>query len=257
MGQTGRQSPLLVHKSHPKINNSPIIRRVRKSASKLPLLTPNSIMKKSISMDNMPLVNIRVETMDKVLDDCEQYLEDKSQEAISPLVERDCSKQVLSDDVLKQQISQIDQDVITHFNEVVAKRYGDSSPNCSTLPPALSRSKNISRSIVPKMRRMFEKARSADPEYASQFKRLTENEHIYGTSKPSQINQGDGTESTRSSFVMVTPGLIIRSPTGSTTTLSEDSDERMSREDIKNKPGFVNKCVTKVRSFMGKSQERE
>merc|ERR1719317_543366 len=50
---------------------------------------------------------------------------------------------------------------------------------------------------------------------------------------------------------MLSPGEASRSPSGSTITVSDDR----SRLHGKNK-GFVNKCVTKVRSFMGKSQER-
>jgi len=112
---------------------------------------------------------------------------------------------------------------------------------------------NISRSLVPKMRKFFEKSRSCDPDLP-QVKITIPNDSKNGNMKASH-GPADGTESARSSFVMLSPGEASRSPTGSTMTLSDASDER-SHLHGKNK-GFVNKCVTKVRSLMAKSQERE
>ena len=74
----------------------------------------------------------------------------------------------------------------------------------------------------------------------------------------------DGTESTRSSFVMLNPGDTCEpeshdtssiSISGSTITLDDVDGDRFGRSG-KQQRGFVNKCVTKVKSFMGKSQER-
>ena len=64
----------------------------------------------------------------------------------------------------------VEQKAEAMFHEVATRRLEDSAQ-------PLSRSKNISRSIVPMMRKMFEKARSCDPDVLS----------------PS----GDGTESSR------------------------------------------------------------
>ena len=71
-------------------------------------------------------------------------------------------------------------EVEARFLEVEAQRFGDSSPTTPAVMHPLNRSKNISRSIVPMMRKMFEKAKSCDPDVLSP--------------------KGDGTESSRYSI---------------------------------------------------------
>ena len=64
----------------------------------------------------------------------------------------------------------------SHFQEVEQHRATDFGPS-ATLGRSHSRSKTISRSIVPMMRKMFERAKSCDPDVISPH--------------------GDGTESSR------------------------------------------------------------
>lgn len=216
-------------------------------------------MRKSISMDSMPLVIHRSESnISKVLDNCKRFLEEKIEERTDHEQE-ECAGAAETDKVQRTEPDSQELEVITHFDEVATHKNVDFSASLGSLPPPqLSRSRNISRSIVPKMRKMFEKARSADPEYIPHLKiSLGSDQNKNGGVSRSPAPPSDGTESARSSFVMLTPSEATRSPTGSTTTLSEDSEGRLSREESKRKPGFVNKCVTKVRSLMGKSQERE
>ena len=70
----------------------------------------------------------------------------------------------------------------TRFDEVEQHRGTDYSPldSTTTLSTNLSRSKTISRSLVPKIRKMFERARSCDPDV---------------------VHGGDGTESSRYAWI--------------------------------------------------------
>jgi len=94
----------------------------------------------------------------------------------------------------------------THFQEVEQHRPTDFGPS-TTLGRSSSRSKTISRSIVPMMRKMFERAKSCDPDVISPH--------------------GDGTESSRSSFsqYQLTPSgqphAHSVSPAPSSLTISE------------------------------------
>jgi hypothetical protein len=161
---------------------------------------------------------------------------------------------------------------VIRFQEVVSAR-GDphlAAAFSSTLPRPLSRHRNISRSLVPKMRRMFEKARSADPDFSPPPSplRLTvpagEDDSAVSPpprphhhSRPAMMGHQDGTESARSSFVLLGPdggGRSESSLADSSLELSEGSPVLADRKGARS--GFVNKCVTKVKSFMGKSQDR-
>jgi len=157
---------------------------------------------------------------------------------------------------------------VIRFQEVVSAR-GDphlAASFSSTLPRPLSRHRNISRSLVPKMRRMFEKARSCDPDLSPPPPQLkitvpgrTEADEDVSESSPYRRSHQDGTESARSSFVLLGPdgvgggGPSEGSLADSSLTLSEGSPVLADR---KSRSGFVNKCVTKVKSFIGKSQDR-
>lgn len=211
----GRQSPSVQSKVKPKISSSPIVRRVRRSeASKTSLQPagPGQYIKKSVSMDSVPSGELTDQDHRPKIQD--QNLGEGEEEKFDELVK------------------------IIDKNGVSGSEL---SASYSTLPQSFSRSRNISRSLVPKMRKFFEKSRSCGPELH---------------------HPADGTESARSSFVLVAPGenpgddlqetQATNSVTGSSLTLEDVTDERARQ--MKNK-GFVNKCVVKVRSLMGRSQE--
>ena len=203
-------------KVKPKMSSSPIVRRVRRSEASKTSLQPagsSQYMKKSISMDSVPSAEITEQDSRPNLQDPSlgQGTEQKFEELVK----------------------------IVDKNGVGA---GELSASFSTLPQSFSRSRNISRSLVPKMRKFFEKSRSCGPELH---------------------HPADGTESARSSFILLAPGeepgdeprdmtgAETNSVSSSSLTLEDGSDERARQ---KNK-GFVNKCVVKVRSLMGRSQE--
>ena len=214
------------------MTSSPIVRRVRKSESSKSLLSVN--MRKSVSMDSVPSVG-------------SQSL---------GIVVTDLSE----DNTLELQHQQSDQifDEPPPPANIQDNLNGNLSASYSTLPlpQSLSRSRNISRSLVPKMRKFFEKSRSCDPELP-QVKIRIQREPTGGAGRGSGRTT-DGTESARSSFILLAPGEEAASSTfsGSSSTLeSEDRAEELRARQLKNK-GFVNKCVVKVRSLMGRSEER-
>jgi len=223
------------------------VRRVRKPSTKV----PSNIMRKSISMDNMAVNN--PQSAGKLIDSCEKYLNEKNGESADLAEEEECAVTALFDKVTNPESNPKELGTDTKFNEVSTRVDGNFSASYGTLPRSVSRNRNISRSLVPKMRKFFEKSRSCDPDLP-QLKITIHNDPNNGNTRSSR-STADGTESARSSFVMLSPADASRSPTGSTITLSDGSEER-SRLHGKNK-GFVNKCVTKVRSLMGKSQERD
>jgi len=121
----------------------------------------------------------------------------------------------------------------THFQEVEQHRATDSA----TLGRSHSRSKTISRSIVPMMRKMFERAKSCDPDVISPH--------------------GDGTESSRSSFsqYQLTPSGLPHahsvSPAPSSLTISEcGSSPSMPRARSKGagSTGLITKIKAKFKS---------
>ena len=199
------------------MSSSPIVRRVRRSeASKTSLQPagPGQYIKKSVSMDSVPSGELTDQDhRPKIQDQNLREAEEKFDELVKIIDKNGVSGSELS-------------------------------ASYSTLPQSFSRSRNISRSLVPKMRKFFEKSRSCGPELH---------------------HPADGTESARSSFVLVAPGdnpgndpqdqtQATNSVTGSSLTLDDVTDERARQ--MKNK-GFVNKCVVKVRSLMGRSQEMD
>ena len=200
------------------------MRRVRRTeTSKSSLQHPGNLnvnIKKSISMDSVPSTELRDE-------DNNPKLSEPSR----------------------------DQETEQTFEELVKiidnNGNGNLSASYSTLPQSFSRSRNISRSLVPKMRKFFEKSRSCDPE-------LTHGKMCLDREAGSVTRPTDGTESARSSFVLLAPGHqpgdggATNSVSSSSLTLEDGSEDRARQ--MKNK-GFVNKCVVKVRSLMGRSQE--
>ena len=168
--------------------------------------------------------------------------------------------------------STVEDDNAVHRFHEVSTRLEERMASCSSLPRPISRNKSITRSLVPRMRRMFEKSRSCDPELGvTAPNRVPDHPRRYLTADTVGVGR-DGTESTTSSFILLDSGLR----SGSSLTLAElerfggdrrqgthdqgDMARRASGElaDRKHRGGFVNKCVTKVKSFIGnKSEERE
>ena len=214
------------------MTSSPIVRRVRKSESSKSLLSLN--MRKSVSMDSVPSV---------------------SSQSVG-LVVTDLSEENTLDTL---ELHQQPQSPSPENIQENGPSNGNLSASYSTLPlpQSFSRGRNISRSLVPKMRKFFEKSRSCDPELP-QVKIRIQREPNSGTGRSSGL-PADGTESTRSSFVLLGPGEEVATSStfsGSSSTLeSEGRTEELRARQLKNK-GFVNKCVVKVRSLMGRSEER-
>jgi len=252
------------------------MRRVRKSSTGRPVLIsgqssadPSLNIRKSISMDNMTAWSAHNRDVSgKLVETCEEYLDEKN-EAVSADHEKESAEFADTDTTTDEtgNKSELCENHLANdakFQEAlkIVDENGNrrQAANFSTLPRSFSRGKNISRSLVPKMRKLFEKSRSCDPDLP-QVKIRIQSEPNNGNGSPG-ARVSDGTESARSSFVMLNPGDTCEpesrdtssiSISGSTTTL-DDVDGGMGRSGKQR--GFVNKCVTKVKSFMGKSQER-
>lgn len=224
---SGRQSPLLLSK----VPYSPVNRRTRKLAAKTPQ------MRKSLSLDN---VTSDLEPGVKLPRN--EYFPEKIEENEDLPHNPEFAASSVSEGVSSFNSPELCPDTEpVRFEEVC----GRASTSYSSLPRPVSRSKSITRSLVPKMRRMFEKSRSCDPDLSEESSAVPEPRNRY----LAPDNGRDGTESTRSSFVLLDPG------TRSGSSLTVEDLDRIS-SDRKSK-GFVNKCVTKVKSLMGKSEERE
>ena len=257
---SGRQSPGVSSKPHPKITSSPIVRRVRKSSTGKPQpppsLGPGPSIRKSVSMDNVGLQR-QLERQPPAAADTQEVVEADGPEAGVAVA------------------------VPEEEQRTAAGRGSALSASYSTLPHSrsFSRSKNISRSLVPKMRKFFEKSRSCDPDLPHVKIRIhsePNNGSATGSGHRGRVAVSDGTESTRSSFVLLGPDTCgdrssspPPSPSSPLPDIEDASPDRGPEEDEgrgsaetvaeeKLPRGFVNKCVTKVRSFMGRSgQERD
>lgn len=207
-------------------------------------------MRKSVSLNNItPLDSCDVS--EKNVNSCQQYL-NKNTEVTN---EATNDKQEDMENVNQNQDSaEIDSRITEHESKSKLENAGSNevhnySASYDTLPCRGSHNKsNITRSIVPKMRKMFEKARSCEPDL--NHTKVTEQTSLRHRSALAF----DGTESARSSFVILSSRGATRSNTNSTATLSETTEDS---EQLKKSKGFVNKCVTKMKSFIGKSQERD
>lgn len=243
----GRQSPLLLNR----VPYSPVNRRMRKPS------LPSSLLRKSFSLDNMagdsPVPDSKPASTKEIVEpDLIEETVDGVESEVRPTAEKDLGVPVIltpPDDDGEDQ---------PRFHEV-ATNVEDRLTSYSSLPRPISRSKSITRSLVPRMRRMFEKSRSCDPELGdTASNRVPEPTRLYFNSDTAngEIHR-DGTESTTSSFILLDTGLRRG---GSSLTLSSQGGDLRSAEvqDRKPRSGFVNKCVTKVKSFIGnKSEERE
>ena len=124
----------------------------------------------------------------------------------------------------------------------------------STLPRSVTR--KIGSGLVPKMRLMFERARSLEPEARLSGKKRR-NRFADGTEsvtsfvleesplKSKSENRRDSTSSSSSlnSFEFEEPSTSSSFSTAATMPNNNNS--------LSNKKGFVNKCMSKVKNFMG------
>jgi len=169
---------------------------------------------------------------------------------------------------------------IQNFDELlVQKRSNLSASNpainnmSSTLPRQfpLTRTKSITRSLVPAMRRMFEKSRSCDPESKLRLTlpptasariekdsvhRAIRGQPVQAISASNILNAG--TESARSSFMLYEPAVAgTIQHRHSTDYLGDggggngDGADDEEDKDHQHGKGFVKKCVSKVKSFIG------
>lgn len=240
--------------------DSPVVRRAKRTGYLQN--TPDPKMRRSISLNQADFLEQRLRERaeeeeaikaveDSVLDSCTQYLEENP------------------DEIVVQ-----DQPAENPDSKTTATTYG-------TLPKVMR--KNISRSLVPKMRRMFEKARSCDPPELPTIRiRIQTDSHPHpghrSLSPPALEDHGgsgisvksDGTESV-SSFVAVSTedGLeesssLVDDEDSSVVSQSRDksncsglsNSDNSGTANINNNPakkGFVNKCVKKVKNIMGSS----
>ena len=252
-----------------KVYDSPVVRRAKKTGYfQNNNNAPDPKMRRSISLNQVDVIERIFEEEAEIeqvaieavkVESCAQYLEEHP------------------DEILVQDPGNGDE------SEEVVKISG-TSPNYGTLPKAMR--KNISRSLVPKMRRMFEKARSCDPPDLPQIRIRIQTDshpgHHRSLSPPTLEDQcagsvkSDGTESV-SSFVAVSTeegaGQEDVSLEESSSILSQSQDKSNSsglsdssttaasaldhssaaNSGVTTKKGFVNKCVKKVKNIMGSS----
>ena len=138
----------------------------------------------------------------------------------------------------------------------------------------LTRTKSITRSLVPAMRRMFEKSRSCDPEPKPRPAILpptsptdqhltTDGGSMYrtvGGNPATAISASNilnaGTESARSSFMLYEPvaaGTLLHHHSGDhlEDVYGEQANGGDDQTNHQNNKGFVKKCVSKVKSYIG------
>ena len=214
--------------------SSPVQRSVQKSGSGSHLtpgsMTSGSSMRKSISMDQVHDIREAIEKLGDIEDEVDGAEKEKRVE--------ETEKAVVGDD---------------DRGDVRAR-----SDSYSSLPRTFSRRKNISRSVVPKMRKLFEKSRSVEPSDLLTFKIKIQAEPNNGSPGVSSNSLRDGTESARSSFLLLGPDSCLESDDYSREGSVElEEAERKQDQELAPKRGFVNKCVTKMRSLVGtKNHER-
>ena len=270
-------SPLLLHKGgFARTGSSPVLVRRQRKSSLVPQKTCPQQMRKSMSLNNI----VREETdanntdavLGRVVADCQKYVaenggdreqEEEDQEEARRREEDEEEVRRRREEDLGKNGEREEEDqrtavpVLT-FGEIEGGGRGDGrrprvATSFETLPcrGSQARKSAIGRTLVPKMRRMFEKSRSCEPDL--QRVRAARGVRTDGGGEDREVS-ADGTESARSSFVLL--GADQRSPSNSTVTLSDNS-EGDGESGRGGRKGFVNKCVTKMKSFMGKSQERD
>ena len=217
--------------------SSPVQRSVQKAGSSSHLspgsaVQSGSSMRKSISMDQVHDIRETIEKLGDIEDEVDGAEKEKRDE--------ESEKPVTGDS-----------------DQGVVKTRSDSY---SSLPRTFSRRKNISRSVVPKMRKLFEKSRSVEPSDLLTFKIKIQAEPNNGSPGVSSASNSlrDGTESARSSFLLLGPDSCLESDDYSREGSVElEEAERKLDQDLAPKRGFVNKCVTKMKSLVGtKNHER-
>ena len=275
-GNPGRQSPLLILTKN---SHSPAVtkrRRVGGAAAKKPG------MRKSMSLDDVqvgagPVHTQLLPDLDTQQNFLPQHIEEKEDIAISA---KESAESSVSDVALAappppggrvspvqagQVFSETARTVVAADKSARPLRSDLRSSSYTSLPRPVSRSKSISRSLVPRMRRMFEKSRSCDPDMAAaagdepqvpEAGADTRHDLYLHRQLPAAAVARDGTESTRSSFVLLGPAAAGGPPPPPSATPPPPLESDPAAADRKSR-GFVNKCVTKVKSFIGKSDERD
>lgn len=181
----------------------------------------------------------------QIVDSCQEYLIDNKEK-----------QQSVPTIGLIEDVEPIEDDPTT---ETLTDKSCNNSPY-GTLPKPMR--KNISRSLVPKMRRMFEKARSCEPADSS-FMPSTSRLSLRSLSpKPSSTmtietedQKSDGTESA-SSFEVVsnvpppTPTQATIEPNSQSTCAESKSKGPNVNPRVRKRKGFVNKCVTRLQNMI-------
>ena len=193
----------------------------------------SSSMRKSISMDQVHDIRESIEKLGEVKDEVDGAERENEGE-------------------------KCDEGVTLSLREPSARARSDSF---SSLPRTFARTKNISRSVVPKMRKLFEKSRSVEPSDLLTFKIKIQAEPNNGSSPgvSSSTSIRDGTESARSSFLLLGPDscLEVSDDYSREGSVELEEAERIKDQELVPKRGFVNKCMTKMKSLVGtKNHER-
>ena len=243
----------------------PVLPRRPKRAPQQPVGKPDPSMRRSVSLNQVDVVQIpgsftvKADTTEHLVDACQQYLD---QMAEGP-ADRSSPKGIeAADEIVVDGV-----DVVT---------IGDASSSSYGTQPRVTK-KNISRTWVPAMKRMFERrAGSVEPsseirlriQMTPQRTRRSASPAAAPASQQSQLlkprdedgsgdsAKSDGTESV-SSFVAlsVDNNRSLHSAendrTSATTTFVGDGDDD-DDERAKNK-GFLNKCMVRVKRAMSNS----
>ena len=215
------------------------------------------LMRRSLSLNQVDVVQIpgsvtvKADTTEHLVDACQQYLDQMAEEPRSPQRGMEAADEIVVDGV----------DVVTVGEKAKSGDYG-------THPRAMK--KNISRTWVPTMKRMFEKRAGSVEQPLSEIRlriqmtpQRTRRSASPAVAMPppregedcgEDSAKSDGTESV-SSFVALSVdnsrSLHSAENDGTTPTNTTDGDEE-DDERAKNK-GFLNKCMVRVKRAMSNS----
>ena len=250
--------------------DSPVVRRAKRSGALSPPPATSNPPRKSTSLNNIIVDDLEKSNdpadfandkknplnseTDLLIDSCEEYLRNQEVQELGKEGE-ERSIQTLEDN----------------------KEKAVNSPRYGTLPKSMK--KNISRSLVPRMRRMFERARSCEPsdlvpakseslvvKNRSRKRSLTPNTFIAPTNpsasatssssmlEGSEAKSSDGTESV-SSFValpsdMTGEGSITSEDKDPLPTCTKESPQQKKSTGLEGGGSFMNKCVSKVKNII-------
>lgn len=208
-------------------------------------------MKKSVSLSNVGLPSDTEDGADKLVASCAKYLDEN---VSSAPVDVDAAIHAKEDE------PQLINPFLESAKDEVPEEQNDGD---DMYPTTLPRSSSGRKGIVPRMRRMFDRARSCEPDLP-QIRLRVQTEPNKGDMKQSLLfnAKSDGTESV-SSFVALSPQHERPSspvPSGEEWSDSGDEDETgdssvtsTTEKYLAQRKGFVKKCVTKVKSLVNSS----